>query len=445
MILVLGLIYTFQTSLLDDFYKDNKIRSIETLSHTIVNNLDSEDLEDILDEASLNSDTCVRIVSESTNVMGYNKNNVCAIGRLTNNQIIRIEREVEDNGNSKLFTNYQFEIGPSLIQNIYIYAEKAQVNDEDILVLTSTNIAPLASTEATLFDQYKVLSVVVLLGTLVLAYVLSLLIVKPLKQIELESRNLPDANYKKDNVKAKNKETESLNDTLALANEEIKKADKAEKELIGNVSHDLRTPLTMIVGYGEMIRDLPEENNEENINVIIDEAKRLSLLVDDLLDVSKAKAGKVSLNKKDVSLNKLLKSVYKQYEQYCKNENIKLELKLGEDKLINVDELRIKQVLYNFINNAINYNNKSDKEIIIGVEKIDNKDRVYVYDNGQGIEDKDINNVWDRYYKVDKEHKRAHMGSGIGLSLSRELLKAHNLNYGVDSKLNEYSKFYFDI
>ena len=201
----------------------------------------------------------------------------------------------------------------------------------------------------------------------------------------------------------------------------------------------------MIVGYGEMIRDLPEENNEENINVIIDEAKRLSTLVDDLIDISKMDSVAVELNKEVISLNELLKNVYHQYELYCRNQGIDLELQLSDDINVELDEKRIKQVLYNFVNNALNYNNKEEKKIIIGCEKKDELYRVFVYDNGEGIEDSDIRNIWDRYYKVDKEHRRHHIGSGIGLSLARELLVAHGLNYGVESEKGKYSKFYFDV
>lgn len=202
----------------------------------------------------------------------------------------------------------------------------------------------------------------------------------------------------------------------------------------------------MIVGYGEMIRDLPEENTEENINVIIDEAKRLSTLVDDLIDISKMDAIRLELNKEKVSLNELLNDVYKQYEKYCQNQGIDLELKLDEDIEVEIDVKRIKQVLYNFVNNALNYNNKEKQLIRISSEKKDgNTYRVTVYDNGEGIEEKDLSRIWDRYYKVDKEHKRHHIGSGIGLSLARELLEAHGLEYGVESKKGEYTSFFFDV
>ena len=202
----------------------------------------------------------------------------------------------------------------------------------------------------------------------------------------------------------------------------------------------------MIVGYGEMIRDLPEENTEENINVIIDEARRLSTLVDDLIDISKIDTTGVELNKEKVSLNGLLNDVYHQYEKYCLNQGIDLKLKTGDDLDVELDVKRIKQVLYNFINNSLNYNNKEKQIIEIGFEDLD-KDhvRVYVYDNGEGIRESDLKNVWDRYYKIDKEHKRHHIGSGIGLSLAKQLLEAHHMNYGVESKYGEYTKFFFDV
>ena len=282
--------------------------------------------------------------------------------------------------------------------------------------------------------------------TIILALILSRFIVKPINDINRESKNLAKGAYDGDLIKTSSKEFAELNETLINANEDINKAEIAKKELIGNVSHDLRTPLTMIVGYGEMIRDLPEENTEENINVIIDEAKRLSTLVDDLIDISKADQIKTELHKEKISLNSFLTEVYRQYEKYCEVQDIDLKLDLKEDITVEIDAKRIKQVLYNFVNNALNYNNKENKEIIIGTDvNPDGSYRVYVFDNGEGIDEKDIANVWDRYYKVDKEHKRTHIGSGIGLSLARSLLEAHGMNYGVESVKGEFTKFYFDV
>ncbi len=444
--IVLSLIYFFQTSLLDYFYKENKIQYLQNVASDISNNIQDDDIVDVLDNLSLSNEICIRIEGSSFGVSKYKQSSSCALNKLSSKDISNMMELTSENGGSKLFDNFIFRTDGGYKQNIYIYGKTVNIAGETMLIMVSSNIAPLQATVQTISDQFKVIILIVCLATLVLALVMAAIIARPVKRIEKEANNLPRGKYNKFNINTECLELDNLNNTLDNANREILKADIARKELIGNVSHDLRTPLTMIVGYGEMIRDLPSENNEENINVIIDEAKRLSTLVDDLLDVSKIESGKIELHKKDVSLNDLLNSVYKQYEQFCLSKNVKFTLNLCDDVTVNIDENRIKQVLYNFINNALNYNDSLDKEIELGCYLLDNgKHRVYVYDNGSGIDPKNIDKIWDRYYKVDKEHKRVHLGSGIGLSLSRDILEASNIEYGVDSKLDEYSKFYFDV
>lgn len=440
----LGLVYFVQTTFLDDFYKVNKIKSIENVGRSVASLVGDDDIEETIEHVAMSNEVCVRVVSNNEK---YNYTGACTLRGLDNNAINMIANEVVNTENSeKLFDDFHYQRRPNeKPEDVYIFAKLFEVNKENVMVMVSSGITPLNATISTIKSQYLIIVVIVIAMTIVLALILSRFIIKPIKQINNESKNLSKGAYEGNNVRPSCEEFVQLNSTLMNANEDILKAEKAKKELLGNVSHDLRTPLTMIVGYGEMIRDLPEENNEENINVIIDEAKRLSTLVDDLIDISKMDAVKVELNKEVVSLNELLKNVYHQYELYCRNQDIDLELQLSDDINVELDEKRIKQVLYNFVNNALNYNNKEDKKIIIGCEKKDDVYRVFVYDNGEGIDDSDLENIWDRYYKVDKEHRRHHIGSGIGLSLARELLVAHGLNYGVESEKGNYSKFYFDV
>ena len=439
---ILGITYLFQTTFLDDFYKNSKIYSLENVANKISKNINSNNLQDIIDEASLSSEVCVRVVSTNSK---HNVIRACSLQSVDDQMINAIAQETVNNGGSKLFDNFKYKNSASETEDIYIYSKMIEENKEYTMILVSSIIAPLSTTISTIKYQYVFIAAVVIIMAILLALLLSRFLVKPIKAINDESKNLSKGKYNGSGSNFVSKEFSELNSTLANANEDILKADKAKKELLGNVSHDLRTPLTMIVGYGEMIRDIKEENTEENINVIIDEAKRLSTLVDDLIDISNFETNNVELHKENIKLNDLLNSVYHQYVKYCEEKNVEFELKLIDDIDVLIDQRRIKQVLYNFINNALNYNDKQNQQIILGCEIIDGKHRVYVYDNGQGISEENIEHIWDRYYKVDRQHKRHHIGSGIGLSLSKQLLQAHDLNFGVESKLGEYTKFYFDL
>lgn len=439
--LMLALILFLQTTFLDGTYKNNKIAYLKDTVAQIDEGIQNDDILSVLEDISFSNEVCVRVITDAVGFTTYQDASSCALGKLSSKQLNKIATTTFDNGGEALFDS-----NSSNIKNAYIYSKLSKVNDENVLIMLSTSIVPLQSTIDTMYDQFNIIIIVVVIATILLALCLSSLIVKPIKKIEMEATNLPSGKYDHKLVKTDAREIENLNNTLARANEEIIKADVARKELIGNVSHDLRTPLTMIVGYGEMIRDFPEENNAENINVIINEAKRLSTLVDDLLDLSKVESGKIEFHNKDIKISDLLGSVYDQFEPYCKANNIELVLSVEDsDVVVNVDDNRLKQVLHNFMSNALNYNDAKDTKIIIGEEKVDGAYRIYVYDNGSGVKEGDKDKIWNRYYKVDKEHKRSHIGSGIGLSLCKDILDKMGYKYGVDSVYKEYSKFYFDI
>ena len=439
---ILGLTYLFQTVFLDDFYSKSKVNSLEKISEKIVSSMNKGNIESVIDEVSISNEVCVRVVSNDSR---FNITKACSLQSLDKQMINAMAEQTAKSGGKKLFDNFKYRGINLVTNNIYVYSTLVNYKGQYSMILVSSMIEPMTATISTIKTQYIFIVLIVLVMAILLALLLSAFIIKPIKKINNESKKLSKGEYDNSDINLLSKEFDELNTTLTEANGDILKAEQARKELLGNVSHDLRTPLTMIVGYGEMIRDIKEENNEENINIIIDEAKRLSSLVDDLIDISKLETNSIELHKKKISLNDLLTNVYHQYLKYCEAQSVEFKLNLIDDIEVEIDELRIKQVLYNFINNALNYNNSSNQLIVLGTEIVEGKHRVYVYDNGEGIAQENIANIWDRYYKVDREHKRHHIGSGIGLSLSKQLLEAHGLNYGVESTINEYSKFYFDL
>ena len=200
----------------------------------------------------------------------------------------------------------------------------------------------------------------------------------------------------------------------------------------------------MIKGYGEVMRDLPGENTPENVQIIIDEASRLSTLVTDLLDLSKLQAGALTLESDVFSLTDSIKNIFKRYSKLKEQDGYKIEFESNQDVLIYGDELKMSQVIYNLVNNAVNYVGE-DKTVIVKQVVTGDRVRVEVIDHGAGIPKDKLDYIWDRYYKVDKMHKSAVIGTGLGLSIVKNILDLHNATYGVESKEGQGSNFWFEM
>lgn len=211
--------------------------------------------------------------------------------------------------------------------------------------------------------------------------------------------------------------------------------------MIANVSHDLRTPLTMITGYAEVMRDLPGENTPENVQIIIDEATRLTTLVNDLLDLSKLQSGTITLKPEPFSLTSCIRTILHRYDKLI---DYRFDFQYDRDVTIVADELKITQVVYNLINNAVTYTG-ADKQIFLLQLVQNGRVRVEVSDTGEGIPQDKLQDIWERYYKVDKEHKRAQVGTGLGLSIVKTVIDLHGGTYGVQSVLGKGSTFWFEL
>lgn len=232
--------------------------------------------------------------------------------------------------------------------------------------------------------------------------------------------------------------------TLNYTVNELTKSERLQRELIANVSHDLRTPLTMITAYAEVMRDLPGENTPENVQVIIDEAKRLTGLVNDLLDISKLQAGVSEIKMAEYNLTNGVKAVMDRYAKLVEQQGYKIIFCYDQEVWVEADEFKIYQVLYNLVNNAVNYTGE-DKTVTVSQVVNGGIVRIEVRDTGEGIAQDQLENVWDRYYKIDKNHKRAVMGTGLGLSIVKNILKQHDARYGVKSKPGQGSTFWFEL
>ena len=317
-------------------------------------------------------------------------------------------------------------------------------NGDERFVLITSSITPLNTTLEIIQKQLLLVSITFVVLSIFFSVYASRRIAKPISLTNQAAKELAKKNYNTEFNARGYLEVEELNDTLQATKTELAAAEKLQQELIANISHDLRTPLTMITGYAEVMRDLPGENTPENVQVIIDEATRLSTLVNDLLDLSKLQSGAVQTVKKDFCLTDSIKDIFKRYTKLIEQDGYNLSFESGEDVYINADELRISQVIYNLVNNAINHCG-DDKTVIINQNVNKQKVVIEITDHGEGIPAEKLPYIWDRYYKVDKEHRRGVIGSGLGLSIVKGILDAHNARYGVRSTPNKGSTFWFEL
>ena len=318
------------------------------------------------------------------------------------------------------------------------------ISSTPYLTIVSACLTPVNATVQMIRQELIFVSIIMIILALVLAMVISRFISKPLSQMNESAKELAKGNYDVEFHDQSSLEISELGSTLNYTARQLKKTEQLQHELIANVSHDLRTPLTMIQAYAEMMRDIPGENTPQNVQVIIDEAGHLTGMVNDLLDISKLQAGVTQLNKTHFNLTANLEEAVQRIGRMASANEFMIELICDHDKevFVDADEFKIYQVVYNLINNALNYSGDS-RHVTVRQECIGDTVKVSVQDFGPGIAKENLPLVWERYYKVDKEHLRSFNGSGLGLAIVRKILELHNAQYGVDSTLGQGSTFWF--
>lgn len=314
-------------------------------------------------------------------------------------------------------------------------------------VVLSTNIEPIGSVTKVFSGQLIYISIISIILSFIVSLVLSKKIVKPIINIADKAKELGKGNYDVVFEKTEYEEINNLANSLNYSAGELKKTDTLRKELIANVSHDIRTPLTVIKSYAEMIKDISGANKqkrEEHLDTIINQADLLTKLTEDMMDLSRLETNTYTLNISEFNILDSITTVVdglKYLNEYKYVVNVE---KNSKDIMVKADEVKIKQVIYNLVSNAINYVGK-DKTVYINVLDKDSAVRVEVKDNGKGIKTEEIPHIFDRYYKSNDKQRKSGFGTGLGLSIVKNILEMHNFTYGIESKEGKGTTVYFDI
>ena len=435
---ILIFLWLFQVIFLDSYYRWYKTRELISTAEELGSKFSSDNYEEVLDKIAHDSGVCVELVQNGKLVYLSNTFNRGCLAATKDTYNYKKEFIQSDSSS----TRYTIK-NPQFNNQTLILAFKLNDNTS---MFVSASLEPLDATVTILQSQLFYVTLLVILLSLLVSYFISRIISSPIIKINKKASLMAKGNY---DIRFESSEIEEINElssTLNYACSELSKTEDLRRELMANVSHDLKTPLTMIKAYAELIKDVTYKNKEKmdnNLNVIIEETDRLNLLVNDILELSSLQANnKLCIEKFD--LNELIKSIIKRYNIWVEKEKYSIKYKEIKNVVVRADKKRLEQVIYNLINNAINYTG-DDKTVIVSVKDNDSNIRVEITDTGKGIEKEELKYIWDKYYKVDKSHSRVQVGTGIGLSIVKNILVNHNFNYGVDSVVDKGTTFYFEI
>lgn len=436
---ILLFLFLMQIIFLNKYYEIYKKNQLDNIVSSIKNN-NSMNIS-ILEDYAYNYGVCISIYSNGviqTISNTYNKGCLFSDKSTSDNYITSFV-ESGSTEDTRLLYNKRF--GNKTIIKALKY------NDE-VYIFLNTSIQPLDSSIILLKSQYGYIALIIFGISLIISYVISSMISKPIVKISDSAKKLANGDFNVSfSTNSKVQEIKELSTTLDLAKNELSKTDELRRDLMANVGHDLRTPLTMIKAYAEMTRDLESQTPEkraENMNIIIEETDRLNVLVSDILDLSKLQSSTYELKIEEFDLDELIRNIIKRFYILIDSDGYEFIYNNDEKIMVKADKKRLEQVIYNLLNNAVNYTGE-DKKIYINITEDKKKILVEIKDTGKGIDKEEIKYIWNKYYHNEKKHKRNTFGTGLGLSIVKTILESHNYKYGVKSIKNHGTTFYFEI
>lgn len=431
---------------IESYYEGMKTREILKSVMTIKHTYASDDFDEVLESLAFKNNMCIVVTDRYGNVL-YSSEMMagkCLIHGNHGQNLYKLKNELVVSETKDLFYSFKnTSDGTKMLVYSMIIGDKDNIN---AFIYLNTLLEPIDSSTSIIKRQLLYVTFV----TFILAFIITLFISKkisrPIVGITKSAQKFAKGDYSTKFEGGDYLEVEQLATVLNYAGDEISKVDGLRRDLVANISHDLRTPLTIIKSYAEMIRDLSGDNAEkrnEHINVIIDESDRLTNLVTGLLELSKLETGNTKLQHENFSIHEKINEILVRYEVYVERDGYEFIFEADEDVEASADIEKIEQVLYNLINNAVNYTGEDKKVIIKQINK-DSSVRIEITDTGIGIPKDMLPLVFDRYYR-DEKNARERVGTGLGLSIVKEILKLHGYPFGVYSEVGKGSTFWFEI
>lgn len=468
-LIIILMLWLLQVVLLETIYKTVKTGEIKAAAVELTRSLDElEQLESVANKVAERNEVCIMIfrmddINTATRLINIKRFDNSLIQNIPRYEIFSLYDTAAANGGRYLErfrydairrVYYSIDDGtftPSSDEESIVYTLITQNSGGDrILILLNSIVSPVAATVKTLNIMLYVIGGVLLALAIALAFVMASKISRPIEKLNESAKRLAEGDYEADFTGSGYREIAELGDSLGYAARELSKVDRLRRELIANISHDLRTPLTMIAGYSEVMRDIPGELTPENAQIIIDETKRLTSLVSDVLDISKLESGTQKAEPTEFNLTETLRETLERYSRLKEHDGYTIEFDADRDVTVFTDRTRFIQAFTNLVNNALTYTGADKRVIVAQSIRIDlaaakRYVRISVTDTGEGIPPDKLELIWDRYYKVGSTHKRAPVGTGLGLSIVKNTMKLLGGTCGVKSEVGRGSTFWLEL
>lgn len=444
---ILIMLWVFQIAFLTPYYRNMKINDVRRVSFALEQAYLNDNLNQTLVPIVVNNNVCVSVTRENTQVFFMDALGVnCMLNRSSQIEPNFIDNVIRD---VRILTGTEFNRTYNPIgyeREMLILGRNTIINDENVTFLVNSPIDSTESTIVILRDQFVYVTIAVFILSSLVAFWIASLLSKPIVEMVKEANKFASMDFKFEFQPTPYREFNELAEALNFAKEQLLSIDQLRKDMIANVSHDIKTPLTTIKAYTELLQEFSKENpqkRKEHLAIIHREVNHLALLVSDMLLLTQYDSPNLIINLKSVHVKSWIKYIVSLFEHSISTLGVKFLIHVDEALIIMIDEIKVGQVLFNFINNAINHVG-DDKQVIINAYKHKGKVRVEVVDHGTGILSDELPNIWDRYYRIDKNFARNQQGTGLGLSIAKSICLAHKLRFGVTSTIGQGSVFFFD-
>ena len=452
---VLALLWLSQTVFMDGLYKSVRLSELERCADSLAE-ADIRELEESAHSLSDKYNICITVyrieMGQGSAVVSAHVDGGCFIHNLTpetvhnDTLLTRLYKEALRSGADGYMENVSLpgETDTDSFVGDILFSRVVTHGTVEYMLLFNTEIYPLDSTVSTMRMMLIYISVILVIIAAVMSVILAGRMASPVRRMSREAARLALGDYSVSFDGGGVRELSELSDALNHAAVELSGLDRMQKDLIANVSHDLRTPLTLISGYSEVMRDIPGEMNAENMQMIIDETSRLTSMVNDMLDMSRFISGRYEFDMRPFSITEAVRESVERYSRLCASDGYVIDFECDADVSVIGDRASVIRVIYNLLGNAVSYTGE-DKRVTVRQSVADGCCRIEVTDSGRGIPEDELPLIWERYYRGDSFHKRAVSGSGLGLSIVKNILAAHKARFGVRSKVGHGSTFWFEL